>query len=698
MAIESQAAEQLPSLPQVLVRILDTIQSDRADFQRLAEIIRHDAAIATRLIGVANSSFYRRQARCETVDRALLFLGTDTVKTIVITAAIKQFYSKFHSRHQHFLTAFWRRSLISANFAHILANLTSYRAPEEAYLSGLLMDLGQLILLNRHSQQYLDVWTSASGDRDLLAQEQEHFGTTHAELGADLIESWELPGFMADAVRYHHEAGSQILDAQHLVKIVNLASQLSTPGGIGDEAVAQADQLFGLNESLTQELRLRIAADVERMALNLNIDIGNGDDQVGHDLLGERLSELGQLGQVSADLWRSESLTALEQAVIRTLYLTLDIEHSLLFVLDPAGEQLSAFGIDDADAASGRPRHADAKPDFALPLVAGRSLVSDALLSREATMGPPGSGQNTAPATTPLSVLDRQLLKQCQAERLLCVPLQHRDTPVGVLVLGLAPGIGDPRIRRATLLQALAQEIAGAVHHHTHTSDDIESTLPLQQRIREAVHEAGNPLSIIRNYLEMLRIKLGDTHQAAGDLNLIREEIDRVGNILLRLRDPLPVAETETAISLNRLIEDLARILDHSLCATHQIALTLNLDEESPLLKGNVTQVKQILTNLLKNAVEALPPGGRITVSSESDVVVDGRYFASFTVADNGPGLPDSVMKNLFQPVSSDKGNGHSGLGLSICKKLIDEISGSIACRSNKRGTQFQVLIPLQPR
>ncbi|MET0379748.1 MAG: HDOD domain-containing protein, partial [Spongiibacteraceae bacterium] len=430
MAIESPAAEQLPSLPQVLVRILDTIQSDRANFQGLAEIIRHDAAIATRLIGVANSTFYRRQARCETVDRALLFLGTDTVKTIVITAAIKQFYSRFHSRHQPFLTAFWRRSLISANFAHILATLTSYRAPEEAYLSGLLMDMGQLILLGRHSQRYLDAWTAASGDRDLLAQEQEHFGTTHAEVGAGLIESWELAGFMADAVRYHHEAGSQILDAQHLVKIVNLASQLSSPNGIGDEAIAQADQLFGLNEALTQELRLRISADVERMALNLNIDIGSVDDHAAHDLLGERLGEISQLGQVSADLWRSESLTALEQAVIRTLYLTLDIEHSLLFVLDPTGTQLSAFGIEASDGTANQPRHDDAKPDFALPLAAGRSLVSDALLTRDATLGP----ADAAPITA-LSVLDRQLLKQSQADRQLCVPQLHRDNPVGVLAL-----------------------------------------------------------------------------------------------------------------------------------------------------------------------------------------------------------------------------------------------------------------------
>lgn len=689
MATNSPAAEQLPSLPQVLVRILDNLQTERADLPRLAEIIRQDAAIATRLIGVANSSFYRRNARCESIERALLFLGTDTVKTIVITAAIKQFYGRFAARNQVFLTAFWRRSLISANFAHILANLTSYRAPDEAYLSGLLMDLGQLILLNRHGQRYIDIWTAAADDRDLLAQETEHFQITHTELAADLIEAWELPGFMADAVRYHHEPGSKILDAQHLVKIVNLASQLSTPSGIGDEAIAQADQLFGLTEALTQELRVRIAADVERMALDLNINIGATTEQAdASDLLGERLGELGQLGQLSADLWRSESLAALEQAVVRTVYLTLEIEHSLLFVLDAGGTQLTAFGIHATDEDSHR--QADSHPDFALPLVAGRSLIGDALLARQALLGPAELEIST------LSVLDRQLLKQCRARHLLCVPLIYRDQPVGVLVLGLAANNDDPRDKRATLLNGLAQEIAGAVAHHTQSADNPDNAQPLQQRIREAVHEAGNPLSIIRNYLEMLRLKLGSEHQASADLELIKEEIDRVGSILLRLRDPSLSEDSNASISLNQLIEDLARILNHSLCATHDITLQLQLSDESPLLHAHVTQLKQILTNLLKNAVEALPPGGNIIVASESDIVVDGRHFASFSVADNGTGLPETVMKHLFSPVDSTKGNGHSGLGLSICKKLVDEIGGSILCRSSKRGTSFQVLIPIQ--
>ena len=80
-----------------------------------------------------------------------------------------------------------------------------------------------------------------------------------------MIASWQLGGFMADAVRYHHEPSVQILDAHHLVKIVNLASALSATSELGDEAIEQADLLFGLNEALTRELGARISDDVERL-------------------------------------------------------------------------------------------------------------------------------------------------------------------------------------------------------------------------------------------------------------------------------------------------------------------------------------------------------------------------------------------------------------------------------------------------
>lgn len=690
MVPDSRAMERLPSLPQVLLRILDAIHSERADYQHIADIVRHDTAMAARLLNIANSSYYGRAKGCQTIERALMVLGTDTVKTIVITASIKQFFHRFNPQHGPFVKAFWRRSLTSANFAHILANLTGYPAPEEAYLCGLLMDVGQLILLNQHDQRYLDVLVSASDDRALLEAERTQFQRGHNDIGADMVDGWQLSGFSGDAVRYHHEPGAQILDAHHLVKIINLSSQFSAPGPIGDEAIELADHLFGLTEALTRELRERIDADVQRIAGGLNIDISDGSaaDAATSQQLGERLGQLSQLSQMNSELWRDQSHAALEQTIRRIVFMTLGIERCVLFTLDENGETVSARASDPQLDQGG-----NAPADFIVPLLPHRSLITDALLQQR-----PLNSVETV--TNTLAVIDKQLLKVCETDHLLCLPLTRDGEKIGVLVLGLNSADADPQTTKPVLLAGLCSELAAAIQYHQQqmlaAAAATDSGSTLQQKISEAVHEASNPLSIIRNYLEMLRLKLGEEHQANTDLNLIKQEIDRVGTILLRLREPDSTAANNGDVALNKVIGDLARIFEQSLCATHQISLQLNLAEPMPALRSNVTHLQQVFTNLLKNAVEALPPGGKITLTSESGVIVNGKIFAVVTVADNGPGMPEPVLRQLFSPVASTKGIGHSGIGLSITKKLLDEIGGSILCKSNPAGTQFQVFIPAQ--
>jgi signal transduction histidine kinase len=120
-----------------------------------------------------------------------------------------------------------------------------------------------------------------------------------------------------------------------------------------------------------------------------------------------------------------------------------------------------------------------------------------------------------------------------------------------------------------------------------------------------------------------------------------------------------------------------------------------NLDSSMVAIETNPSAIKQILTNLIKNASEALPSAGRITVETQALVNLNGRNYVEIVISDNGPGIPPEVQEKLFTPVETTKGDSHSGLGLSIVKNLIDELDGSISCRSGaKNGTRFEILIP----
>jgi signal transduction histidine kinase len=113
----------------------------------------------------------------------------------------------------------------------------------------------------------------------------------------------------------------------------------------------------------------------------------------------------------------------------------------------------------------------------------------------------------------------------------------------------------------------------------------------------------------------------------------------------------------------------------------------------------NRNSLKQVLTNLVKNAVEALQAGGEIEIATRDQVNVDGRPYVEVRIADNGPGIPDEVISSIFTPVKSRKGREHAGLGLTIVKNLMTDLHGSISCRNiADGGAEFVILLPRRPK
>lgn len=683
MGTDKQAVDRLPSLPQLLLRIVEAVHDENQGLPDLAAIIRHDVGVSARLLAAANSSFFNNRSQpCHTLERALLVLGLENVKTLVVTAALQQFVGALAREQQAFLKVFWRRSLIAANFGQVLAGLTSYRNPAEAYLAGLLREVGQLIHLNNRGEAWLALWQQAADASELAALERQHFSTDHCEKGAGLVGQWPATGFLADAIRYSLEPVETVQDAHHLVKITNLAAALAA-GTADDEACQRAYALFGLGDALTEELCRRIAGDVGRLAESMQIDIAHdamASDSAARAALGSRLSELNQLGQLSAELARARSLDSLEQSVRRVLNMTLDCRPTILFTVDRAGHTLVAHL--PASVATGGERD---QPAFEIPLQPGRSEVTDALLDRVPR----------TIAANAKAVVDRQLLSLETSPDLLCLPLLHDEQPVGVLVLGRARNaVAD--IARTPLVSALCRELSTALAHQRRSNGGASAAeAPARDwvaEVSEAIHEAGNPLSIVRNYLEVLRSRLGEGHAVQDELNLIRDEIDRVGTILLRLRGDEREEASET-VALDAVISDVGRLFEQSLFAAHRVTLQRRANAAGQIALQPV-ELKQILVNLLKNAVEAMPNGGQVEIESSGPVMVQKRAYTSVIVRDNGPGIPPELLDRLFEPVVSTKGG--AGLGLSVVRRLVEGMGGVVKCRSDSGGTTFELLLPWQ--
>ena len=312
-----------------------------------------------------------------------------------------------------------------------------------------------------------------------------------------------------------------------------------------------------------------------------------------------------------------------------------------------------------------------------------------------------------------LTIMDEMLVHLLGGEEILCLPLVTQKETVGVFVIGADRAGVQSLAAETRLLTLYGDQVAVALR--------LDQMRRAQARLyqagrlaassalaRKVAHEVNNPLSIIKNYLKILGMKLGPDSAAQDELRIVNEEIDRVAIIVRQLTDLTSEKErVRQAVDINGLIRDLAAIIEKSFSAAGRIRFHLDLDPALPGLVTDRNGMKQILINLLKNAIEAMKQGGSLFVRTKFLVSKDLEEMAGkaggkaeqhmeITIRDDGPGIPEAIRQRLFEPYVTTKGEGHSGLGLSVVHSIVRDLGGTIRCESAEgRGTSFVMRFPL---
>jgi signal transduction histidine kinase len=200
----------------------------------------------------------------------------------------------------------------------------------------------------------------------------------------------------------------------------------------------------------------------------------------------------------------------------------------------------------------------------------------------------------------------------------------------------------------------------------------------------------------MRNYVNLLSEKLGADSAVQRDLGIIGDEIERVARIVrgISVTEEVPTSTAELELaSVNSLVSELVRMALGTLLAPNKISVQIDLNPDVPPLPLHKDLLKQVLFNLAKNAVEAMPVGGHLKFSTRL-IDADGQRHIEIEVADTGPGLPAAVVSHLFEPIVSEKGGDHAGLGLTISRGLVERMNGQLDYRSSPQGTQFLIRLP----
>lgn len=281
------------------------------------------------------------------------------------------------------------------------------------------------------------------------------------------------------------------------------------------------------------------------------------------------------------------------------------------------------------------------------------------------------------------------------AEILRRIRLETEDLANDMGVPAYAHHDGDQATRRLTIAavrELLARDLL------------VDSPSPVSaDQIRRQVHEINSPLTVVRQYLYQLRKRLSETG-SDRDIDIIEEELARASELLGELvtdtASGSPAArETGGEAILNHEIRALRDLLADGLFRELQVTCSLALCDESSAIAAPAAQVRQVILNLLRNAAESRPGHPvQIALRSSAPVWQQNRQWVELTIADDGPGLPETVSRHLFEPVATSKGEAHSGLGLSIVKQLVDDMDAIISCQSSPSGTLFRLLFPAGTR
>jgi putative nucleotidyltransferase with HDIG domain len=248
----------LPPLPHVASRVIELASDVTANASDLEKLISRDQALTTRVLKIANSALFGRRATISTVSRAVVMVGFKAVQSLVVAASTEALFRSSSVNFKDKLL--WEHAVAAALAAGILARECRYAGVEEAFLSGLLHDIGKVVLDINLGDRYQRVVERVYNEGATFVEaEREMLGFDHAEVGSLVIKKWNLPPLIEEAVRLHHRSRGALLDPT-LCAIVSLANSLCVKGGIGPERRPELDL-----EPLDATARLRLTP--ERLGL-----------------------------------------------------------------------------------------------------------------------------------------------------------------------------------------------------------------------------------------------------------------------------------------------------------------------------------------------------------------------------------------------------------------------------------------------
>jgi two-component system, NtrC family, nitrogen regulation sensor histidine kinase GlnL len=275
----------------------------------------------------------------------------------------------------------------------------------------------------------------------------------------------------------------------------------------------------------------------------------------------------------------------------------------------------------------------------------------------------------------------------------------------------------DGRPVHVSLVTAPLAGRSGAVTSAVAVVRDISRLRQLESEVRRGetlaaagqmavglAHEIRNPLSAIRGTVQLMQRELGDEARWGEYTAVLLKEVTRVNSIIEMLLDlGRPVTLRAVPLNVHQLLERVALLLEEE-AASLGVQFVRRYDPSLPPILADEDRIVQVFHNLVRNAIEAMPGGGRLTLVTrlsmnqlfaKVDLGQGQKSLAEIQIADEGQGIPEATRDKLFTPFFTTKNRG-LGLGLALCHRIVEEHKGAIQVTSEPgRGTAVSCFLPI---
>ena len=696
--------DNLPSPSAVATRLMMILDTDSVSARDVIELISTDPALSARVVGLCARSPQGRSLGITSLDRAVVLLGFDAVRSAALSVrlfeTIQGFSPPERARDNSLVfdhNIFWRHSLGVGILSEKIASLKKGTMPSSAFLAGLLHDIGHLALHTVSPKVFSSACEIAEMQCcsvDVIAQDR--IGIDGRSAGRRIARNWGLPPALVDAIWLVDQPPSVIKECSDpdLVSIVSLADalmardQVSIIGhGARVSTIREHASRMGLSIEEVLAMRSEVLDEVERRAVELGLDSNPTTELL-----------LASIARANRSVGRFAS--AYKQKISESSRCETSLQRLTSFL-----GQVPCDSVDDAVLAISESARSIIPGSSACVIIPGATksnpprirFCADGMVSRiEFRAG--------MPSDIARDVLSRNRLERCGDP----VHLRLRDGRCAIVALGLPVGSALlPFTPEATLKTAwcsaledtfLREQSELVAESLAHANRELASHREVIARARAAsavaaiaagaAHEINNPLAVIagRSHLLFECLQSTELEESAAEIKHAALEAGSIIEALSESVAPIEISVSPTSIGV---------LLSEACGAISQRKgnrISISAEAGLPKAEIDATLMRGVMVELIENALRASP---------EASVVLEAGCLDGdlrIVVSDGGPGFSPRALEHAFEPFFSDQSSGRRrGLGLSHARRLVEAHGGTITVSNGTgrtRGARVSIHLP----